>query len=198
VVIATKGGLTRPGPDNWQSNAKPAHLRSACEASLKRLRLECIDLYQLHMPDSEVPYAESVGTLARLQQEGKIRHIGISNVSIKELQQARSLVQVVSVQNRFNFNDRHSDDVLKYCEREGIAFLPWGPLAAGRFRMTPGTVKKIAARSGATNKQVLLAWLLQRSPVMLPIPGTSSVEHLEENIGAAALRLTVEEIQELG
>jgi pyridoxine 4-dehydrogenase len=198
VVIATKGGLTRPGPDNWRPNAQPAYLRSACEASLKRLRIECIDLYQLHMPDPAVPYEESVGALAQLQKEGKIRHIGVSNVNVSQLRQARSIVQVVSVQNRFNFNDRGSDDVLKACEREGLAFLPWGPLTAGRFRMTPGAVKRIADRSGGTNKQVLLAWLLQRSPVTIPIPGTSSVEHLEENLGAAALRLSAEELQELG
>ena len=198
VVIATKGGLTRPGPDDWRSNARPAYLRSACEASLKRLRVDCIDLYQLHMPDPNVPYEESIGALAQLQKEGKIKHIGISNVSVEELQLARSLVEVVSVQNRYNFNDRHSEDVLKLCAQVGIAFLPWGPLTAGRLRMTPGSVKKVAERTGGTPKQVLIAWLLGRSPVMLPIPGTSSVEHLEENIGAAVLRLSKEEIQELG
>ena len=198
LLIATKGGLTRPGPNDWRANGKPEYLKSACAASLKRLRVDCIDLYQLHMPDPSVPYADSVGALAQLQKEGKIRHIGISNVSVHQLKVARSLVEVVSVQNRFNFNDRQSEDVLKACERDGIAFLPWGPLTAGRLRMTPGSVKKIAERTGGTPKQVLIAWLLARSPVMLPIPGTSSVEHLEENIGAAALRLDPEEIQELG
>lgn len=198
VVIATKGGLTRPGPDDWRRNGEPAYLRSACEASLKRLRIDCIDLYQLHMPDPAVPYEDSIGALARLQEQGKIRHIGVSNVSVSQLARARSLVPVVSVQNRFNFNDRSSDDVLKICEQDGIAFLPWGPLAANRLHTTRGAVKQIADRSGGTAKQVLLAWLLARSPVMLPIPGTSSVEHLEENIGAAALRLSLEEVQELG
>jgi pyridoxine 4-dehydrogenase len=198
VVIATKGGLTRPGPDDWRSNAQPAYLRSACEASLKRLRVDCIDLYQLHMPDRAVPYEESVGALAALQKEGKIRHIGVSNVSTDDLRRARAIVQVVSVQNRFNFNDRQSDEVLKVCERDGLGFLPWRPLTAGRFRLAPGSLKKIAAQRGGTVKQVLLAWLLARSPVMLPIPGTSSVQHLEENIGAAALRLTPEDLEELG
>lgn len=198
LIIATKGGLTRPGPDDWRRNGEPAHLRAACEGSLKRLKVECIDLYQYHAPDPAVPYEESIGTLAALQKEGKIRHIGVSNVGTDELRRARALVPVVSVQNRFNFNDRKHEEVLKACEREGIAFLPWGPLAAGHFRMTPGVVKKIAERHGAGVKAVLIAWLLGRSPVLLPIPGTSSVEHLEENIRAAALRLTPEEITELG
>jgi len=198
VVIATKGGLTRPGPDEWRRNAQPSYLKSACEASLKRLRVGCIDLYQLHSPDPAVPYADSIGALAQLQKEGKIRHIGVSNVNVGELKLARSLVNVASVQNRFNFNDRYSEDVLRACEEDGIAFLPWGPLTAGRFRMTPAPLKKIGERTGGTTKQVLLAWLLGRSPVMLPIPGTSSVAHLEENVGAAALRLTPEEIEELG
>jgi pyridoxine 4-dehydrogenase len=197
LVIATKGGLTRPGPNDWRRNAQPDHLRSACEGSLKRLRVDCIDLYQLHMPDPAVPYEESVGVLAELQKAGKIRHIGVSNVTVDELRRAQALVQVVSVQNRYNFNDRLSDDVLNVCTQEGLGFLPWGPLTAGRFRITPGPLKRIALQTGATVKQVLIAWLLARSPVMAPIPGTSSVEHLEENIGAAALRLRKEDLREL-
>jgi pyridoxine 4-dehydrogenase len=172
LVIATKGGLTRPGADRWERNAHPAHLRAACEGSLKRLRLSRIDLYQLHAIDPRVPLEDSLGELMRLRAEGKIRHIGVSNVSAAELAHAQRLVNVVSVQNRYNQTDRSSEDVLKVCERAGIAFIPWFPLGAGR---------------DAANAKGALAWLLARSPVMLPIPGTSSVAHLEENVAAAAV-----------
>ena len=171
LVIATKGGLERTGPGEWPRNAHPDHLREACEGSLKRLRIERIDLYQLHAPDPNVPLAESLGELNALQNEGKIRHIGVSNVDVDQLEQARSLSTVVSVQNRYSINDREHEPVLAACEREGLGFLPWFPLAAGSVK----------------DPQAALVWLLQRSPVMLPIPGTSSLEHLEENIGAAAL-----------
>jgi aryl-alcohol dehydrogenase-like predicted oxidoreductase len=182
LVIATKGGLTRSGPGNWGRDARPAHLRAACEGSLKRLRLNRIDLYQLHAVDPNVPLTESLGELARLQKEGKIRHIGVSNVSSAELGRAQRTVTVVSVQNRYNLSDRASEDVLSACEAQAIAFIPWFPLGAGR---------------DAANAQQVLAWLLARSPMMLPIPGTSSVAHLEENVAAAAVRLSAQQKQAL-
>src|ERR1700733_1239722 len=182
LVIATKGGLTRSGPGNWGGDARPAHLRAACEGSLKRLRLNRIDLYQLHAVDPNVPLTESLGELARLQKEGKIRHIGVSNVSSAELGRAQRTVTVVSVQNRYNLSDRASEDVLSACEAQAIAFIPWFPLGAGR---------------DAANAQQVLAWLLARSPMMLPIPGTSSVAHLEENVAAAAVRLSAQQKQAL-
>jgi pyridoxine 4-dehydrogenase len=197
LLIATKGGLTRSGPNEWHPNGTPEHLREVCEGSLRRLRLETIELYQLHRPDPNVPYEESVGTLKALQAEGKIRHIGVSNVSIEELETARSIVEVVSVQNRFNLTDRASEDVLERCEELGTIFIPWWPLSAGSLAEPGGPVDQIASAHDATPGQVALAWLLARSPVMLPIPGTSSVEHLEENVAAAALKLSGDEIAEL-
>jgi pyridoxine 4-dehydrogenase len=197
VVIGTKGGLVRPSPGRWPSDARPEHLRRALDGSLKRLRLERIDLYQLHAPDSKVPYADSVGTLAELQRAGKIRHLGVSNVSVKELEQARRIAPIVSVQNEYNLQDRSSDNVLAACEKAGIAFIPWFPLGAGSL-LRSGKIKRVAARLGATPSQVALAWLLARSRVMLPIPGTSSIAHLEENAAAAALNLSDEDLAELG
>jgi pyridoxine 4-dehydrogenase len=197
LLIATKGGLTRSGPDEWAANGTPEHLREACEGSLRRLRLDAIELYQLHRPDPEVPYEESVGALKELQAEGKIRNIGVSNVSIEQLETARSIVEVVSVQNRFNLTDRASEDVLEHCEELGIIFIPWFPLSAGSLAEPGGPVDQIASAHDASPGQVALAWLLARSPVMLPIPGTSSVEHLEENVAAAALKLSDDELAEL-
>lgn len=197
LLIATKGGLTRTGPGRWPPDGRPEHLREACEGSLRRLRLERIELYQLHRPDPKVPYEESVGALKQLQDEGKILHIGISNASVEQLETARGIAEVVSVQNRFNLTDRSSDDVLERCEELGIAFFPWAPLAAGELAGPGGPVDEIAERHGATAGQVALAWLLRRSPVMLPIAGTSSVEHLEENIAAATLELSDEEVAAL-
>ena len=197
LTIATKGGLERTGPGQWPRNGRPAHLKSACEGSLRRLRVDRIDVYQLHSPDRTVPYADSVGALKELRDEGKIRHIGVSNVSVAQLAEARSIVDVVSVQNRYNLVDRGSQDVLELCERDGLAFLPWYPLAAGNLALPGGVVAEIAHRRGFTPGQVALAWLLQRSPVMLPIPGTGSVEHLEENAEAALLTLTDDEVARL-
>ena len=197
LLIATKGGLTRTGPGRWPPDGRPEHLREACEGSLRRLRLERIELYQLHRPDPKVPYEESVGALKQLQDEGKILHIGISNASVDQLETARGIAEVVSVQNRFNLTDRSSDDVLERCEELGIVFFPWAPLAAGELAGPGGPVDEIAERHGATAGQVALAWLLRRSPVMLPIAGTSSVEHLEENIAAATLELSDEEVAAL-
>jgi len=197
LLVATKGGLERTGPGEWPRNGRPEHLRSACEGSLGRLRVDQIDLYQLHSPDPDVPYADSVGTLKELQDEGKIRHIGVSNVTVEQLEQARSIVEVATVQNRFNLTDRSSADVLAVCERDGLGFFPWFPLAAGDLAQPGGPVDEIAAHHDATPGQVALAWLLQRSPVMLPIPGTGSVEHLEENVAAAALELSDDELEQL-
>jgi pyridoxine 4-dehydrogenase len=197
LVVASKGGLERGGPGQWSRNGDPQHLREACEASLRRLRVDRIDVYQLHSPDPDVPFEDSVGALKELQDEGKIRHVGLSNVLVDELERARAIVEVVSVQNRFNLTDRHSEDVLQACERDGIGFIPWFPLAAGELAKPGGPVAEIAERHDATPGQVALAWLLQRSPVMLPIPGTGSVEHLEENVAAADLRLDDEEMRRL-
>jgi pyridoxine 4-dehydrogenase len=197
LVIATKGGLTRSGPDEWDADGRPEHLREACEGSLRRLRLDAIELYQLHRPDPRVPYEDSVAALKELQAEGKIRHIGVSNVSVEELETARSLVEVVSVQNRFNLTDRGAEDVLERCEELEIIFIPWWPLSAGSLAEPGGPVDQIASAHDATPGQVALAWLLARSPVMLPIPGTSSVEHLEENLAAAALKLSDDELADL-
>jgi aryl-alcohol dehydrogenase-like predicted oxidoreductase len=190
LVIATKGGFTRSGPNQWKPDGRPEHLRSVCEGSLRRLRLDQIPLYQLHRPDPHVPYAESVGTLAELQKEGKIRHIGVSNVSEEQLREAQRVVPIVSVQNRYNVTDRASQQVLDVCEQESLVFLPWAPIQqAGR---NVG-VLNAARRLGATEYQVVLAWLLASSPAMLPIPGTGSPEHVAENIAAAALELTGDE-----
>jgi aryl-alcohol dehydrogenase-like predicted oxidoreductase len=197
LVIATKGGLRRTGPGKWPRDARPERLKECCEGSLRRLKLDRIDLYQLHAPDDKVPYEDSVGALKELQEEGKIRHIGVSNVSVEQLEQARSLVEVVTVQNRYNLTARDSEDVLEACEREGIGFIPWFPLATGDLAQPGGPLDEIARRHGATSSQVALAWLLARSPVMLPIPGTSSVEHLEENTAALELRLSGEELQQI-
>lgn len=196
LVIATKGGLLRPRASAWDPDGRPEHLKRALEGSLKRLKLQRIDLYQLHAPDPKVPYADSLGALADAQREGKIRHIGISNVSVRQLEQARKIAPIVSVQNEYNIEDRSSEEVLKACERLGIAFLPWYPLGAGSV-LKSSRVKKIATRVAATPAQVALAWLLAKSPVMLPIPGTASIPHLEENVAAAALRLSAEDLAAL-
>ena len=196
LVIATKGGLTRPGPGRWERDARPEHLREACEGSLRRLRVERIDLYQLHAVDPRVPLEESVGALAALRDAGKIAHVGLSNVDADQLARARRIVPIVSVQNRYSHADRESEPVLERCERDGLGFIPWFPLAAGRID-SEAPVARVAEARGATPFQVALAWLLARSPVMLPIPGTSSVEHLEENLGAASVRLSEAELAEL-
>jgi pyridoxine 4-dehydrogenase len=195
LVIGTKGGFARPNR-SWVPDGRPEHLRRALDGSLQRLRLERIDLYQYHTPDPKVPFAESFGALAELQTAGKIRHLGISSVSVRQLEQARKIAPVVSVQNRYNIEDRASDDVLAACEKAGIAFIPWYPLGAGHA-LRSAKVKDIAARRGATPSQVSLAWLLARSPVMLPIPGTSSIAHLEENARAANLKLSAADITAL-
>ncbi|MBA2637934.1 MAG: aldo/keto reductase [Solirubrobacterales bacterium] len=197
LLIATKGGLERTGPGEWPRNGRPEHLRRACEGSLRRLKVDRIDLYQLHSPDRDVPYEESLGALAELQDEGKIRHIGISNVSTQQLEEARGIVEVVTVQNRFNLTDRAHEEVLDVCEEEGIGFIPWFPLAAGDLAKPGGPVADAARRHDATPGQVALAWLLRRSPVMLPIPGTGSVAHLEENVAAADLQLGDDEVDRL-
>ena len=197
LTIATKGGLERTGPGQWPRNGRPEHLRAACEGSLRRLQVDRIDLYQLHSPDREVPYAESVGALKELQDAGKIRHVGVSNVSVEQLEEARSIVDVVSVQNRFNLTYRTSQDVLDVCERDGLGFIPWYPLAAGALVQPGAPVAQIADAHDATPGQVALAWLLQHSPVMLPIPGTGSLAHLEENVAAAELVLDDVEIERL-
>jgi aryl-alcohol dehydrogenase-like predicted oxidoreductase len=192
-VIATKGGLLRDGPGQWRPDGRPEHLRAACEGSLRRLKLDRIPLYQLHAPDSNVPYEESVGALAELQREGKVRHVGVSNVSVEQLATAREIVPVVSVQNRYNVAGRHTEGVLQACERHGLGFIPWFPLDAGSLEDLREPLEQIARAQDATVFQIAIAWLLAHSPVMLPIPGTSSVAHLEENVAAAELRLTDEE-----
>ena len=197
LVIATKAGLERPGPDQWEMNGRPEHLRKACEGSLKRLRLERIGLYQLHRIDPEVPAEDQIGTMRELQQEGKIAHVGLSEVGIGELEMARGIVPIVSVQNRYNLADRGSEDVLDHCEQIGVGFIPWFPLATGKLAAPGGPLARVAARLKATPSQVAIAWLLARSPVMLPIPGTSSVAHLEENIGGALLELDETELRAL-
>jgi pyridoxine 4-dehydrogenase len=197
LVIATKGGFVRDVPGEWRPDGRPEHLKAACEGSLRRLGLERIDLYQLHTPDRNVPLEDSVGALADLQAEGKIRHIGLSSINTEELARARELVTVASVQNRYSLSDRHHEQVLEACERDGLAFIPWFPLAMGELTREGGPLDEVARAHGATPAQVALAWLLQRSPVMLPIPGTSSVEHLEENVAAAQLRLTNQELESL-
>ena len=201
LVIATKGGLLRPTAPQWVPDGRPEHLRAACEGSLKRLKLARIDLYQLHAIDPKVPLEDSVGELARLRQEGKIRHVGVSNFSADELARARRVVPVVSVQNRYNLADRRSEEVLGVCTREGLAFIPWSPLASGSTsrlegggdrqgdKAGAGPLEKVAAAHGVSVMQVAIAWLLAKSPAMLPIPGTSSVAHLEENVAAARLQL---------
>src|SRR6202162_4368569 len=197
LVIATKGGFMRPGPDKWVENGKPEHLRSALDGSLRRLRLERIDLYQLHRIDPKVPAEDQLGALKDLQAQGKIKHIGRSEVSVRQIEHARKIIPIVSVQNRYSVSDRGSEDVLEYCEKEKLAFIPWFPLAAGRVSGTDSPISRVAARLKATPSQVALAWLLSRSPVMLPIPGTSQVAHLEENGAAAELKVDAKKMQEL-
>jgi aryl-alcohol dehydrogenase-like predicted oxidoreductase len=197
VVVATKGGFTRRGPSLWSRNGRPEHLRSACEGSLRRLRIERVPLYQLHAVDPAVPIEESVGGLVELREEGKIEHIGVCNVSVPELERALAVTQIASVQNRFNAGDRGSEAVLALCERFGIPFIPWAPLAGGMLAGTRGPLRRTGRRLGAAPAQVALAWLLQRSPVMLPIPGTRSLRHLEENVLATALRLEAGDLAEL-
>ena len=202
LVIATKGGLVRPTPPDWVPDGRPKHLRAACEASLIRLKLARIDLYQFHHIDPNVPLEDSVGELARLQKEGKIRHVGVSNFSAEELARARRVVPVVSVQNRYNIADRASADVLAVCEREGLAFIPWAPIARGSPDTLAGSAGKalaaLAKAHGASVFQAAIAWLLAKSPAMLPIPGTSSVAHLEEDVAAARIKLGASELAALG
>ena len=195
LVIATKGGWNRPGPNQWTHDATPSHLREAVEGSLKRLRLDRIDVYQLHTPDPVVSFEASVETLAELRHEGKIRLVALSNVTQEHIERARKIVPIVSVQNRYSFADREWDYVVDYCQRNRLAFIPWFPLGAGR--VAGEVLDQIAEARGASRTQIALAWLLQRSPIMLPIPGTSSVEHLEQNVAAASLRLTEEEYRRL-
>ena len=193
LVIATKGGWNRPGPNQWTHDATPSHLRKAVEGSLKRLRLDRIDVYQLHIPDPVVSFEASVETLAQLRNEGKIRLVALSNVTQEHIERARRIVPIVSVQNRYSFADREWDYVVDYCESTGIAFIPWFPLGAGK--VAGDVLNQIAQAHRTSPTQVALAWLLRRSPIMLPIPGTSSIEHLEENVAAASVRLTDEDYQ---
>ncbi len=193
VVIATKAGLTRSGPDEWSPNGRPEHIRQACEGSLRRLKLDTIPLYQLHRIDPEVPVEDSLGTIVELQQEGKVRHIGVSEVTVDQLHQCQAITPIVTVQNRYNLVDREWEDVLDVCTDEGIGFIPWFPLAVGDLARGHDALSSAASRLGVQPGAVALAWLLGRSPVVLPIPGTGSVAHLEENIAAAGLELTDEE-----
>jgi len=195
LVIATKGGWNRPGPNQWTHDASPSHLRKAVEGSLKRLRLDRIDVYQLHVPDPVISFEASVETLAQLRNEGKIRLVALSNVTQEHIDRARKIVPIVSVQNRYSFADREWDHVVEYCDRNGIVFIPWFPLGAGK--VAGDVLNQIAQARHASPMQVALAWLLRRSPVMLPIPGTSSIEHLEQNVAAASLRLSEEEYEKL-
>jgi aryl-alcohol dehydrogenase-like predicted oxidoreductase len=197
VVIATKGGSVRPGAGQWMLNGRPGHLKAACEDSLRRLRQDRIDLYQLHAVDPNTPLAESVGALKELQDQGKVRHIGLSNVNAAQLHEARQIVDVVSVQNRYSLTDRGSQDVLDACEASNIAFLPYFPLAAGRLTKPGGPFDEVADRHDATPGQIALAWLLKKSPNMIPIPGTSSGNHLEENYAAATLELSADDMAAL-
>ena len=197
LVIATKGGFERSGPNRWAENGKPEHLREACEGSLHRLKLERIDLYQLHRIDPKVPAEDQLGTLKDLQAQGKIKHIGLSEVSVKQIKHAETIAPIVSVQNRYSLADRGSEDVLEYCEQNKVGFIPWFPLAAGKLSGTESVVAAEAKRLKATPSQMALAWLLARSPVMLPIPGTSKAQHLEENIAAASLKIDAKTLEEL-
>ncbi|HEY2041044.1 MAG TPA: aldo/keto reductase [Jatrophihabitans sp.] len=194
LVIATKGGLERTGPNQWPVNGRPEHLKSACDGSLQRLRLEQIPLYQLHRPDPSVPYEESVGALVELKDQGKIRHIGVSNVNEEQLRTAQALTPVVSIQNRYNLKDRASETLIDLCEQESLVFLPWAPIQQAEGN---ATIAEIANRRGITTTQVVLAWLLARSPSILPIPGTGSVEHLEANVAAAGIHLDPHEVADL-
>ena len=197
LVIATKGGLVIQRPRHWMPNGKPSHLRQALESSLRRLRLERVDLYQLHAIDPDVPIEESVGALADMQADGKIRHIGLSNVDVNELQQAQSVARIVSVQNRYNLLERDSEPMVNVCQIEGLGFIPWFPLGEGHLVQARDEVERIAQSHNATPAQIAIAWLLQRSPTMLPIPGTSSIAHLEENLLASRIELTQEEFESL-
>jgi pyridoxine 4-dehydrogenase len=197
LLIATKGGLTRSGPDKWAPVGRPEYLRQCVELSLRRLKVDRIDLYQLHRIDPKVPAAETLGALRELKRAGKIRHIGLSEVSVAEIKQARKIVPIVSVQNLYNLGNRQSEAVLDYCTEEGLGFIPWFPLAAGKMARPGGVLDQVARRHGATVSQLALAWLLQRSPVILPIPGTSTVEHLKENVGGASLKLDKAEWEEI-
>jgi pyridoxine 4-dehydrogenase len=198
LVIATKAGFDRPGPDRWTENGRPEHLRAACEGSLRRLRLDRIDLFQLHRIDPKVPAEDQLGTLKDLQAQGKIKHIGLSEVSVPQIEHARTIVPIVTVQNRYSVADRGAEDVLDYCQRENIGFIPWFPLGSGKLSSVSGILSGAAARLKVTTSQLALAWLLWRSPVILPIPGTSRVEHLEENIAAASLKLDENTLREIG
>jgi aryl-alcohol dehydrogenase-like predicted oxidoreductase len=197
VVIATKAGLTRQGPDQWLPVARPEYLQQQVEMSLRRLKLERIELWQLHRIDPKVPVEESLGIIKKLQEQGKIRHVGLSEVKPTEIDQARKVIDIVSVQNLYNLSDRKHEDVLEYCEKNNIAFIPWFPVAAGKLTQPGGVLDAAAKRHNATVSQLSIAWLLHRSPVMLPIPGTSSIEHLEENIGSASVKLSADEWQEI-
>jgi pyridoxine 4-dehydrogenase len=197
LVIATKGGLTRSGPGQWQRDCRPERLRRCCEDSLRRLKLERIDVYQLHAVDAKVPIEDSIGALAELRDEGKIRHAAVCNVTTEELDRARQIVEIVSVQNRYNIADRHAEDVLQACERDGLGFLPWFPLATGDLAKSGGSLDEIARKRNASPAQVALAWLLHHSPVTLPIPGTSSIAHFDENLEAAELELDEEDLEAL-
>jgi pyridoxine 4-dehydrogenase len=198
LVIATKGGFQRPGPNRWTENGRPEYLKAACEGSLRRLRLDQIALYQLHRIDPKVSPEDQLGALKDLQAQGKIKHIGLSEVSVQQIHSARTVVPIVSVQNRYSVTDRGAEDVLQYCEKEKLGFIPWFPLAAGRVSGADSPISRAAARLKASPSQLALAWLLARSPVMLPIPGTSSVKHLEENVAAADLKIDEDNMQELG
>lgn len=197
LVIATKAGLTRSGPGDWRPVGRPEYLRQQCELSLRHLGLDCIPLYQLHRIDPQVPLADQLGELALLKQEGKIRHIGLSEVTVEEIEAARKITPIVSVQNLYNLADRSAEAVLDHCERNDLAFIPWFPIATGNLARPGGPLDAISTEHGATPAQLALAWLLRRSPVMLPIPGTSSVAHLEENVAAAEVRLTDDEYEAL-
>ena len=193
LVIATKGGFARSGPNKWEMVGRPEYLRQCVEMSLRRLKLERIDLYQLHRIDPKVPVEDSLGALKDMQKAGKIRHIGLSEVSPAEIEQAGKTVKIVSVQNQYNLSDRQHENALEYCEKNNLAFIPWFPVAAGKLAQPGGKLDQVAKQHDATVAQISLAWLLHRSPVMIPIPGTSSVKHLEENMGAAKLHLSTEE-----
>ena len=197
-MIATKGGYTRPGPGRWVPDGRPEHLKFACEGSLRRLRLDRIDLYQMHVPDPRIPIEDSIGALAELRDAGKIRYVGVSNFSVAQIKRALAIVPIVSVQNSYNLSDRSSDQVIDFCAGENIAFIPYFPLAIGSLARRGSHLKSVAARYEATPGQIALAWLLKRSPAMLPIPGTSSIDHLEENMKAAAIRLSDDDFAALG
>ncbi|MET8360543.1 aldo/keto reductase [Micromonospora sp. NPDC005171] len=197
LVVATKAGQSRPSAREWVPLGRPEYLRQQAELSLRRLRVERIDLFQLHRVDPKVPFADQLGALRRLRDDGKIRHVGLSEVTVAQIDEARAVVDVVSVQNQYNLTDRRYDDVVDHCERLGIAFIPWLPIASGRHAQAGGVLAEVAKELAATPTQTALAWLLHRSPVMLPIPGTSSVVHLEENVGAGRLRLSTEQYERL-